>query len=60
MKTMKTMMLTMYQSQKGMQDQMAAHAGGLDCDGPGLRRRPERRLVLPAAGAFDNPDFSAG
>ena len=38
MKTMKTMMLTMYATQKGMQDQQAAHAGELDRDGRRVRR----------------------
>ncbi len=33
MKSMKHMMLTMYATQKGMQDQQSAHAGELDRHG---------------------------
>jgi hypothetical protein len=48
MKDMKTMMLTMYATQKGMQDQQSA-MGELDGHGRGVRRVDER-LVLSASG----------
>ena len=48
MKSMQNITLTMYQSQKGQQDQMKAMQENSDRDGPGLRCVQERRLVLSA------------
>ncbi len=51
MKNMKTYDADhVWQTQKGMQDQMSAMQDNSIGHGRGLRRRPERRLVLSAAG----------
>ena len=60
MKSMKTMMLTQYQVQKGSQDQQAAASAGLDCDGRRIRRREERRHVLSAAGSLQQQGLQTG
>ena len=59
MKNQKQMMLNQYQAQKAQQDQNIAHAGGCDGDGQGVRRRAQRRHVLPAAGGVRNSRLPA-
>ncbi len=60
MKVMKTMMLTMYQSQKGMQDQMAAMQEDSSAMGQAFDdAHNDDSFYLPPE-AFDNPDFKRG
>ncbi len=60
MQTMQTMMLTMYQSQKGMQDQMAAMQENSTAMGQAFdAAKNDDSFYLPPE-AFDNPDFKRG
>jgi putative drug exporter of the RND superfamily len=60
MKTMKTMMLTMYATQKGMQDQMAAAQKNSTAMGDAFdNSRNDDSFYLPPE-AFDNADFKRG
>ena len=59
MRSMQTMMLTQYQTQKGQQDQMAAQSEDCDSDGGGVRRLAQRRLVLSAAGGVQQRRLQA-
>jgi RND superfamily putative drug exporter len=60
MKTMKVMMLTMYQTQKGMQDQMAAAQENSTAMGEAFdASRNDDSFYLPPE-TFDNPEFKKG
>jgi RND superfamily putative drug exporter len=60
MKTIQTMMLTMYQSQKGLQDQMAAMQQNSSAMGEAFdRARNDDTFYLPPE-IFDNEDFKRG
>ncbi|WP_308124068.1 MMPL/RND family transporter [Mycolicibacterium xanthum] len=60
MRTMKAMMLTMYQSQKGMQDQMAAQQENSHAMGDAFDdARNDDSFYLPPE-VFDNEDFKRG
>jgi RND superfamily putative drug exporter len=60
MKTMKTMMLTMYQTQNGMQQQMKAMQDNSTAMGQAFdASKNDDSFYLPPE-AFDNPDFKRG
>jgi len=60
MRNMKSMMLTMYQSQKGMQDQMAAQQENSSAMGDAFdNSRNDDSFYLPPE-VFDNADFKRG
>ena len=60
MRTMKSMMLTMYQSQKGMQDQLAAAQENSDAMGDAFdTAMNDDSFYLPPE-VFDNDDFKRG
>jgi putative drug exporter of the RND superfamily len=60
MKSMKTMMLTMYQTQKGMQDQMAEAQEGQTAMGEAFNdAKNDDTFYLPPE-IFENPDFKRG
>ena len=60
MKTMKVMMLTMYQTQKGMQDQMAAAQENSTAMGAAFdASQNDDSFYLPPE-TFDNPEFKKG
>ncbi len=60
MKSMKTMMLTMYQTQKGFQDQMAEMQKGQSAMGDAFNdAKNDDTFYLPPE-IFDNPDFKRG
>jgi putative drug exporter of the RND superfamily len=60
MKSMKTMMLTMYQTQKGQQDQQASASENSSAMGEAFDdSRNDDSFYLPPE-TFDNPDFKRG
>ena len=60
MKSMKTMMLTQYQTQKGQQDQQAAASENSSAMGEAFdNARNDDSFYLPPE-TFDNPDFKRG
>ena len=60
MKTMRTMMLTMYQSQKGLQDQMAAMDENSAAMGDAFNNALNDDTFYLPPEIFDNPDFKRG
>ncbi len=60
MRSLRTMMLTMHSTMSGMFDQAKRTERRRDRHGQGLRRRENRRLLLPASRGFCQPGLPAG